>query len=184
MHTSKLLMITLVAAFFSCNTATDNNRKPQASFDLNTALAERRGDSITYRQHEQINVLVDSVIRNRSIAASLAMSQDGVPCMVLARTEPGKAEIHEQVDDIAIIRSGHGILKTGYSVTGKITTNDQEPSRNWFCEGIKDATERKLSPGDLVLIPAMVAHQYIPDPGDTLTYWTIKVKTRTANEKD
>ena len=43
-----------------------------------------------------------------------------MPYLFLARTQPGYVEMHKQLDDMAIIRSGHGTLKTGYQVAGKI----------------------------------------------------------------
>lgn len=70
-------------------------------------------------------------------------------------------EIHEQMDDIAITRSGHGTLKTGYEVRGDTRTSGEELWRNWFCDTIKNATDQKISPGDFIIIPAMIAHQYI-----------------------
>jgi len=176
MHTLRLLMITLAAAIASCNTGNEPNKKTEEPFNLNAALATHVSDSIYFRSHSEVDSLVNVVVKNQSVASTLTQNADGVPCMVLARTKPGEAEIHEQVDDIAIIRSGHGTLKTGYDVTGAVRTTGEAPSRNWFCSAINEGKDRSLSPGDVILIPAMTAHQYIPNPGDTLSYWTIKVK--------
>jgi hypothetical protein len=176
MNKTKLFIIVVTTGLIACNTQTDSNNSDHSSFNVNAELKKRNGDSVTYYQHLQIDSILNVIIKNDTIGTALGKSQDGIPYLVLARTKPGFAEIHEQLDDIAIINSGHGTLKTGYQVTGKINTTGEEPWRNWFCEGIKDGTERKLSPGDFIIIPAMTAHQYIPDRGDTLTYWTIKVR--------
>lgn len=86
------------------------------------------------------------------------------------------------MDDIAIIRSGHGMLKTGYEVAGNIRTTGEERQRNWLCDSIVNGRVQSLSPGDFIIIPAMTAHQYIPDGGDKLIYWTIKAKrAKTSN---
>jgi len=63
---------------------------------------------------------VNTLIKNDTIATALGRSQDSMPYLFLARTQPGYVEMHKQLDDMAIIRSGHGTLKTGYQVAGKI----------------------------------------------------------------
>jgi len=115
--------------------------------------------------------------------AQLGTSKDNAPYLVVARTKPGLVEIHELWDDVAIIRSGHGILKTGGRVIGEKTVTKEEPEREWRGGVIENAEERKLGPGDFIIIPAMLAHQYLPNSGETLTYWTIKVK-RTKNQRE
>ena len=170
------LAIALTAVLISCKVKTDSENSNRASFDINAELRKARQDSMTYYSAAQIDSISNVIIRSNTIAAMLGNGKEDVVSLLLARTKPGDAEIHEQMDDIAFIRSGHGTLKIGYDVTGMVKTSDKEPQRNWFYKKINDATERKLSPGDFIIIPAMTAHQYIPDPGDTLTYWTIKVK--------
>jgi len=178
-----LLILPVLALFAACKEGPASKKQSDAPFDLNAALEKHQGDTINFRLHSDIDSMVNVVVQNQSVAATLATNADGIPCMVLARTKPGEAEIHEQVDDIAIIRSGHGTLKTGFGVTGNVRTTGDAPSRNWFCGGISNATDRALSPGDVILIPAMTAHQYIPNAGDTLSYWTIKVKHSSTAEK-
>ena len=109
------------------------------------------------------------------ISRLLGRSDDGSPYLVVTRNKPGDVEIHEQYDDVAIVRSGRGVLKTGYEISGQ-KESGKEPSREWLGGTIRNAKERSLSPGDFIVIPAMMPHQYIPNNGETLTYWTIKVK--------
>jgi mannose-6-phosphate isomerase-like protein (cupin superfamily) len=178
MNRITLLNFVLTAVLISCNEKTDSNKDNHASFDINAELKKANVDSITYYRDVQIDSILNVIIQKDSIIATVGKSKEDAPYLLVGRTKPGSAEIHEHMDDIALIRSGHGTLKTGYNVTGIIKTTDKEPWRNWYYETIKDATERTLSPGDFIIIPAMTAHQYIPDPGDTLTYWTIKVKNK------
>lgn len=175
MNKIKLLTIAL-AALLSCKTKIDTSKEKHASFDINVELRKKRSDSVTYYNHLRLDTIVNTLIKNDSIGATLGNSSENAPYLMTVRTKTGFAEIHEQMDDIAIIRSGHGTLKTGHQVAGNITSSCEEPWRNWFCDTIKSAADQKLSPGDFIIIPAMTAHQYIPDGGDTLTYWTIKVK--------
>ena len=170
------LLIIALTALLSCQTKVDTSKEKHPSFDINVELKKKSGDSVTYYRNLQLDSIVNTLIKNDTIGTTLGKSSENAPYLITVRTKPGFVEIHEQMDDIAIIRSGHGTLKTGYEVAGNIRTSGEKPWRNWFCDTIKSATDQKLSPGDFIIIPAMTAHQYIPNGGDTLTYWTIKVK--------
>jgi len=170
------LLIIGFALLLSCNTKNDPNTGNHLPIDINTALENENADSITYYKNLQIDSIVNLLIKNDSIGMALGKSSENIPYLITVRTKTGFVEIHEQMDDIAIIRSGHGLLKTSHQVSGITRTSGEKPFRNWFCDTIQGATERKLSPGDFIIIPAMTAHQYIPNDADTLAYWTIKVK--------
>ena len=133
-------------------------------------------DSVIYYSFSQIDsALSTSKTSPRLIASLLGRSSDGEAYLVGIRTQPGDVEIHEQFDDVAIIRTGHGILRTGTIVKGQKESGDVG-AREWLGGVIEDAHERKLSPGDFIIVPAMLAHQYIPTPGEALSYWLIKVR--------
>lgn len=172
----KLTIILLAVTVLSCQTKTDSNKNTESLFDINSDLKKFNSDSITSYHTARLDSIVNMLIKNDSIGTALGKSQDSSLYLLTVRPKTGYVEIHEQFDDVAIIRSGNGILKTGHQVGKMIRSEGAEPSRNWFCDSIKNATVQKLSPGDFIIIPAMTAHQYIPDSGDTLTYWTIKVK--------
>jgi mannose-6-phosphate isomerase-like protein (cupin superfamily) len=87
------------------------------------------------------------------------------------RKQPGLAEIHRQWNDVTIIRSGKGVLRTGHIVNGQREVSPGE----WRGETIQDSINRRLSAGDLVVIPAGMAHQLTPIGSDPLTHVTVKV---------
>jgi uncharacterized RmlC-like cupin family protein len=97
------------------------------------------------------------------------------PYYISKRTAEGYVEIHEQYDDVVVIRSGHGRLRTGRKVEDSKLLNGEKSWRNWYGGQIIDFNEKRISPGDFIVIPAMTGHQYIPDKNDTLIYWTIKI---------
>lgn len=97
------------------------------------------------------------------------------PYLVVVRMSEGAVEIHEQYDDIAVIRSGHGILRTGSNADGANVAGTS-PAREWLGGTIHQPTERRIGQGDFLVIPAGLAHQYVPDTGDSLVYLTIKVR--------
>lgn len=176
MNRINLTIIVIAVTLVSCQTKTDSTRKAESLFDINSDLKKFSGDTITSYRTVRLDSIVNMLIKNDSIGTALGKSQDSSLYLLTVRPKTGYVEIHEQFDDVAIIRTGNGTLKTGHQVGKIIRSEGVEPSRNWFCDSIKDATVQKLSPGDFIIIPAMTAHQYIPDSGDTLTYWTIKVK--------
>jgi len=158
-----------------------------AAYSQNTSLV--KNDSViiyTSKEMDQsIKEILDKALKanTNSAVAQLGMSKDSAPYLVVARTKPGIVEIHEQWDDVAIIRSGHGTLKTGYRVSGEKKITNTPPDREWRGGAIESAEVRNLAPGDFIIIPAMIAHQYVPTTGDTLTYWTIKVR-RPRNDSE
>ena len=91
------------------------------------------------------------------------------------RTAEGAVEVHEQYDDVAVIRAGHGVLRTGPTADGA-KLSGTAPMREWLGGSIPKATERRIAAGDFLVIPAGLAHQYIPDSGDSLVYFTVKVR--------
>jgi len=133
-------------------------------------------DTVIYYSSSTIDsLLTTSEASPRLIAKLLGRSGDGENYLVGVRTKPGDVEIHEQFDDVAIIRSGHGVLRTGKKVSGQ-KESGQAGAREWIGGVIDNAHERDLSPGDFIVVPAMLAHQYVPKPGEALTYWLIKIK--------
>jgi mannose-6-phosphate isomerase-like protein (cupin superfamily) len=176
MNRINLAILLLGMTIVSCQTKTDSNKNAESLFDINSDLKKFSGDTITSYRTVRLDSIVSMLIKNDSIGTALGKSQDSSLYLLTVRPKTGYVEIHEQFDDVAIIRSGNGILKTGHRVGKMIRSEGIEPSRNWFCDSIQNAAVQRLSPGDFIIIPAMTAHQYIPDAGDTLTYWTIKVK--------
>ena len=91
--------------------------------------------------------------------------------MVAHREGSGIAEWHEKEADIMVISAGEVTMIYGGTIVDGKTTGPGEirgPS-------IKGGTEVKLSTGDVLHIPAKVAHQMLLAPGAKLTYFVAKV---------
>lgn len=106
-----------------------------------------------------------------SNAVARFLPDDVYQYFAATRTQPGPAEIHRQWSDITIIRSGKGVLRTGHVIT---TQREASPGE-WRGDAVEHAIERQLSAGDVVVIPAGVAHQFTPTGSDPLVYVTVKV---------
>ena len=142
---------------------------------------------VVYLSKSQLDHVIDTnnidgnSVPSFGVPRIIGYGQQGEPYYLIKRTVTGEVQMHEQWDDIVIIRSGHGTLITGRKVNGDMREEDEKPWRNWTGGIIQDKKEQPLSPGDFVIIPAMTAHQYIPANNDTLTYWTIKIKRMNKN---
>lgn len=91
--------------------------------------------------------------------------------MVARREGSGQAEWHEKQADIILIESGTLTLVYGGEVVDGKTTAPGEIRGT----SIKGGTELALGPGDVLNIPAKVAHQMKLAPGQAMTYFLAKV---------
>ena len=71
------------------------------------------------------------------------------------------ALIHDKIDEVYYILEGGGMLVTG----GTLVKAEQTPSSRtigpgWKGASIKDGQSRRVNPGDVVFIPAGVAHMF------------------------
>ncbi len=92
--------------------------------------------------------------------------------LVAHREGSGEAELHEEFNDISMVRSGSGTLVVGGRIVNGRTTAPGEirgPS-------IEGGEKRKLSPGDIVHVPPRTPHQVLLEPGQKLTYVVIKIR--------
>ncbi len=87
------------------------------------------------------------------------------------RTASGGPERHERWTDVAYVQAGRATLLVGGRIDGGAESAPGELRGGTIVGG----KERALAPGDLVVIPAGVPHQYRLAPGEALTYLTIKV---------
>lgn len=92
--------------------------------------------------------------------------------MLSRREADGIVEWHETQADVFVVESGSATLVVGGTMVGGETTEPHE-KRNGTIEG---GVRRKLSPGDVVRIPARVPHQILLDGSKGFTYFVIKVK--------
>ncbi len=93
--------------------------------------------------------------------------------MAAHREANGEAELHQTQADIFIVEAGEASFVVGGEIVNGKTTAPGEirgPS-------IKGGQKSKLAAGDIVHIPAKIAHQVLVDPGKQFTYLIVKVDT-------
>jgi mannose-6-phosphate isomerase-like protein (cupin superfamily) len=92
--------------------------------------------------------------------------------MLSRREADGTVEWHENQVDVFFVESGAATLIVGGTMVGGATTEPHEKRGG----SIKGGIRRRLSPGDVVRIPARMPHQLLLDGSRTFTYFVIKVK--------
>ena len=107
----------------------------------------------------------------QKVASEVIATEGNRTFMVAHREGSGVAEWHEKQADVMMIASGEvTMIYGGTIVDGKTTAAGEIRGPS-----IKGGTEVKLGTGDVLHIPAKVAHQMILAPGTKLTYFVTKV---------
>lgn len=92
------------------------------------------------------------------------------------RVASGSPEIHDDWVDVTLVQAGRATLLVGGRVAGSTLTAPGEHRGGTIAGG----TPHPLGPGDLLVVPAGIPHQYRIAGGDSVVYLTIKVR-RTAS---
>jgi mannose-6-phosphate isomerase-like protein (cupin superfamily) len=102
--------------------------------------------------------------------ATLSTGPDGPKIMAIRRTANGEPEVHEQLDDIFVVKSGHARVIVGGTVSGNrlITPGESRGGTISGGEGFE------VGAGDLLWIPAGTPHQVTIPEGGELTYVVLK----------
>jgi mannose-6-phosphate isomerase-like protein (cupin superfamily) len=92
--------------------------------------------------------------------------------MLAFRSRSGGGELHENFADLFYILDGHATLLTGGTVVDAKTTAPAEIRG----ASVKGGNSQELRPGDVVHIPAGMAHQMLLADGETITYFVVKIQ--------
>ena len=96
--------------------------------------------------------------------------------MLAFRSRSGAGELHERFADIFTIVDGHATLITGGHLTDPKTTHPGEMAGT----GVEGGSAQELHEGDIVHIPAGMPHQMQVAPGESVTYFVVKVEETDA----
>jgi mannose-6-phosphate isomerase-like protein (cupin superfamily) len=98
-------------------------------------------------------------------------SHGNLTLRLYVRKASGGGEIHAHFDDLMIVEQGSATLVTGGTLADRKELADGESRGSKVVGG----ASRKITVGDVVIVPAGVAHQTIVDPGSTYAYMVAKV---------
>jgi mannose-6-phosphate isomerase-like protein (cupin superfamily) len=100
----------------------------------------------------------------------------GATVVVVRRDKSGEVEVHRRFNDEIVVRSGHAAVLIGAKVEGGRETAPGE----WRGGTIVGGQLYDLSPGDVLWIPAGLAHQAIVPKGRVFEYLAIKFEVKPA----
>ena len=128
---------------------------------------------------------IDSAFRSIALtpaefAREIAAGDKGLyQFVVLSRSITGPAELHDEWTDIIFVRSGHAILQTGLRLVERKAANKGE----WRGTAIADAATESADAGDVLIIPAGIAHQWQPEGRSPFSYVILKVRLVRPNTR-
>lgn len=92
------------------------------------------------------------------------------------RETSGVHERHEDFTDIFVIQKGSARLMYGGTADGEKLTTPGE----WRGGTIRGGTQSEVRPGDVVVIPAGISHQFLLNAGERIAYLSFKVARKGA----
>ncbi len=100
-------------------------------------------------------------------------TEPGYTYLEVLRDKDGEVEVHDGWNDIMVVQEGRGEMRLGGVVAGGRVISPGE-HRGGTATG---ARVQPLAPGDILFIPAGMAHQAMLAPGTSqLRYFTVKTK--------
>ena len=107
----------------------------------------------------------------QKVASETIATEGNRTFMIAHREGSGVAEWHEKQADVMFISAGQVTMVYGGTIVDAKTTAPGEMRG----ASIQGGTEAKLGPGDVLHIPAKVAHQMLLASGAKVTYFVTKV---------
>jgi mannose-6-phosphate isomerase-like protein (cupin superfamily) len=89
------------------------------------------------------------------------------------REKSGDVESHGTRTIVMIVQSGEATLVVGNDVVDARKTSPTEVRGT----SIRNGSERKVLPGDVINMPAGLPHQFLLEPGKQITYIDVVVNT-------
>lgn len=90
------------------------------------------------------------------------------------RDNDGEVEVHENWTDVMVVESGEATLMIGGMPVNPRSTGPGE----WRAATATGAEKQLIGPGDILHIPAGVAHQFLVAQGKKITYFALKVSAK------
>jgi mannose-6-phosphate isomerase-like protein (cupin superfamily) len=92
--------------------------------------------------------------------------------MLACRQKSGGGELHQHFADMFVILDGHATVVTGGKIVDEKSTGPGEVRG----KSVDGGSKQEVRAGDVVHIPAGLAHQTLVADGETVTYFVIKAE--------
>jgi mannose-6-phosphate isomerase-like protein (cupin superfamily) len=107
------------------------------------------------------------------VGSKTYMDLDTHKVMIAHREKAGTPELHTGETDVFMVQSGGGVLQVGGDIV------DRKDSANGATgTSIRGGELHTMGVGDVINIPPNVAHNWLLKPGQSVTYFIVKVEER------
>ena len=141
-------------------------------FLCSTAVSQT--SAVTYSRQELVQLadqMHEQMKNSPSVGIGLFEKRLGSSTILAFRDKDGKAELHQQFEDVFVVLRGRATLVTEGTITNPVTTAPGEIRG----AAIQQGSRRDLKEGDIVHIPAATPHQLLLPPAASFTYFVVKV---------
>jgi mannose-6-phosphate isomerase-like protein (cupin superfamily) len=129
-----------------------------------------QGSGVEYYTAAALAHVGDSLARG-STSGHMLRAHGSYQYLQIRRARSGVPEVHDRWTDVTVVQAGRASLLSGGRVSGSHVETPGEHRGGTITGG----DSRPVGPGDLMIIPAGIPHQYVIAPGDSLRYLTVKV---------
>jgi mannose-6-phosphate isomerase-like protein (cupin superfamily) len=136
-------------------------------------VSSSRDGGVEYYTAALLAHVGDSLARGSS-SGHMLRSHPSFQYLQIRRGKSGVPEVHDRWTDVTIVQAGRASLLSGGQVSGSRVETPGEHRGGTITGG----SSRPVGPGDLMIIPAGIPHQYVIAAGDSLRYVTVKVLAR------
>jgi len=135
------------------------------------------GDKAMVIPAQEIKSQLDAIVpqaKPTGSAGPIIVNYGNLGLMLSVRTANGVGELHQNFDDLMIVKQGTATLVTGGTLVDPKTVSEGEIRGT----SVKDGVSKTLSVGDVVVVPAGVPHQLLIPPGTVYESLVAKVKEK------
>ena len=122
------------------------------------------------RSTEAKDLIPSAKAARSGIGAKTFMDLQTHKVMMSYRERPGTPELHKAETDVFVIQSGGGVLQVGGEIVDR-----KDNASGATGSSITGGEKHSMSVGDVINIPN-VAHNWLLTPGQTVTYFIVKVE--------
>ena len=144
-----------------CLSSVDAGDKPNYGFWTAAQLQEIE---------KKLNTTMDD---NKGSHEDLMPTTHSYFMMIHREATAPKAEVHQKHGDFGYVRAGEGVV-----ITGGNFVNGTPAGPNEMRGALEGGIRHPLSVGDAFYIPAAMPHQFVIEPGKTLTVEMLKVERK------
>lgn len=109
---------------------------------------------------------------SNGVAIYTAPTGEGLKLLMVRREQDGEAELHDHVADEFV--AVHGVAEV--IVGGTLTGHRQTAPGEWRGGVIEGGRSYRMTPGDILWIPAGIPHQTLVPQGEVFEYMAFKVE--------